>query len=160
MSLWSQRRFTQLKRSPKVLKETSLLQAHISALIKSKFMNYKDFHTLMYTCAAEFDFLEWEVSSDSYPELLMIIHWLKEAADAVVRLPQTPVRYLKTLLLPINLLLLALIVWRVTSVFVPQFLSANRWTDHCCVSIFHQSACACGIEVACFRVKCMTLGQI
>uniref|UniRef100_A0A674NQA4 Dpy-19-like 1, like (H. sapiens) n=1 Tax=Takifugu rubripes TaxID=31033 RepID=A0A674NQA4_TAKRU len=64
--------------------------AHISALIKSKFMSYKDFHTLMYTCAAEFDFLEWE----------------------------TPVRYLKTLLLPINLLLLALIVWRVTSVFV------------------------------------------
>ncbi|TWW79745.1 putative C-mannosyltransferase DPY19L1 [Takifugu flavidus] len=58
--------------------------AHISALIKSKFMSYKDFHTLMYTCAAEFDFLEWE----------------------------TPVRYLKTLLLPINLLLLALIVWR------------------------------------------------
>uniref|UniRef100_H2SHT0 Dpy-19-like 1, like (H. sapiens) n=1 Tax=Takifugu rubripes TaxID=31033 RepID=H2SHT0_TAKRU len=35
--------------------------AHISALIKSKFMSYKDFHTLMYTCAAEFDFLEWEV---------------------------------------------------------------------------------------------------
>lgn len=35
-----------------------------------------------------------------------------------MRLPQTPVRYLKTLLLPINLLLLALIVWRVTSVFV------------------------------------------
>uniref|UniRef100_A0A674MII7 Dpy-19-like 1, like (H. sapiens) n=1 Tax=Takifugu rubripes TaxID=31033 RepID=A0A674MII7_TAKRU len=64
--------------------------AHISALIKSKFMSYKDFHTLMYTCAAEFDFLEWE----------------------------TPVRYLKTLLLPINLLLLALIVWRVTSVFL------------------------------------------
>lgn len=26
-------------------------------------MSYKDFHTLMYTCAAEFDFLELEVSS-------------------------------------------------------------------------------------------------
>lgn len=42
-----------------------MLQAHISALIKSKFMSYKDFHTLMYTCAAEFDFLELEVSSAS-----------------------------------------------------------------------------------------------
>lgn len=38
-----------------------LFQAHISGLIKSKFTNYKDFHTLMYTCAAEFDFLELEV---------------------------------------------------------------------------------------------------
>lgn len=47
----------------RVLKVCSLLQAHISALIKSKFMSYKDFHTLMYTCAAEFDFLELEVSS-------------------------------------------------------------------------------------------------
>ncbi|XP_061631864.1 dpy-19-like 1, like isoform X1 [Phyllopteryx taeniolatus] len=55
--------------------------AHISGLIKSKFTSYKDFHTLMYTCAAEFDFMEWE----------------------------TPARYLKTLLLPVNLLLVALI---------------------------------------------------
>uniref|UniRef100_A0A672HZS2 Dpy-19-like 1, like (H. sapiens) n=1 Tax=Salarias fasciatus TaxID=181472 RepID=A0A672HZS2_SALFA len=50
--------------------------AHISGLIKSKFTSYNDFHTLMYTCAAEFDFMEME----------------------------TPVRYLKTLLLPINVL--------------------------------------------------------
>ncbi|XP_061812695.2 dpy-19-like 1, like [Nerophis lumbriciformis] len=55
--------------------------AHISALIKSKFSSYKDFHTLMYTCAAEFDFMEWE----------------------------TPARYLKTLLLPVNVLLVVLI---------------------------------------------------
>uniref|UniRef100_A0A8P4GF21 Dpy-19-like 1, like (H. sapiens) n=1 Tax=Dicentrarchus labrax TaxID=13489 RepID=A0A8P4GF21_DICLA len=59
-------------------------QAHISGLIKSKFTSYKDFHTLMYTCAAEFDFIELE----------------------------TPVRYLKTLLLPINMLVVALIAWR------------------------------------------------
>ncbi|TKS82680.1 putative C-mannosyltransferase DPY19L1 [Collichthys lucidus] len=58
--------------------------AHISALIKSKFTSYKDFHTLMYTCAAEFDFIELE----------------------------TPVRYLKTLLLPINMLVVALIAWK------------------------------------------------
>nr|XP_020471208.1 probable C-mannosyltransferase DPY19L1 [Monopterus albus] len=58
--------------------------AHISGLIKSKFTSYKDFHTLMYTCAAEFDLMELE----------------------------TPVRYLKTLLLPINVLVVALIAWR------------------------------------------------
>lgn len=58
--------------------------AHISALIKSKFTSYKDFHTLMYTCAAEFDFIEVE----------------------------TPVRYLKTLLLPVNVLVVSLIAWK------------------------------------------------
>uniref|UniRef100_A0A3Q2UG00 Dpy-19-like 1, like (H. sapiens) n=1 Tax=Fundulus heteroclitus TaxID=8078 RepID=A0A3Q2UG00_FUNHE len=64
--------------------------AHISGLIKSKFTSYKDFHTLMYTCAAEFDFMEFE----------------------------TPVRYLKTLLLPINLLVVALVAARVILVFL------------------------------------------
>ncbi|XP_077577492.1 dpy-19-like 1, like [Stigmatopora nigra] len=59
----------------------ALDDAHISGLIKSKFTSYKDFHTLMYTCAAEFDFMELE----------------------------TPTRYLKTLLLPVNLLLVGLI---------------------------------------------------
>uniref|UniRef100_A0A8C7PME9 C-mannosyltransferase DPY19L1 n=1 Tax=Oncorhynchus mykiss TaxID=8022 RepID=A0A8C7PME9_ONCMY len=34
--------------------------AHISSLIKSKFTSYKDFDTMMYTCAAEFDFMEIE----------------------------------------------------------------------------------------------------
>ncbi|CAL8358528.1 unnamed protein product [Arctogadus glacialis] len=58
--------------------------AHISGLIKSKFTSYQDFHTLMYTCAAEFDFMEME----------------------------TPLRYIKTLLLPINVLVLVLIAAR------------------------------------------------
>lgn len=58
--------------------------AHISGLIKSKFTSYKDFHTLMYTCAAEFDFMELE----------------------------TPLRYLRTLLLPVNVLVVALIAGR------------------------------------------------
>lgn len=36
-------------------------QAHIGKILKSKFIGYKDFDTLMYTCAAEFDFMEKEV---------------------------------------------------------------------------------------------------
>lgn len=46
-----------------------VFQAHISGLIKSKFTSYKDFHTLMYTCAAEFDFMELEVNSVPLSEL-------------------------------------------------------------------------------------------
>ncbi|XP_075442786.1 protein C-mannosyl-transferase DPY19L1 isoform X2 [Ascaphus truei] len=55
--------------------------AHIGNLLKSKFTNYKDFDTLMYTCATEFDFMEKE----------------------------TPLRYLKTLLLPVVLLIFVVI---------------------------------------------------
>uniref|UniRef100_A0A8C2EEB4 Dpy-19-like 1, like (H. sapiens) n=1 Tax=Cyprinus carpio TaxID=7962 RepID=A0A8C2EEB4_CYPCA len=58
--------------------------AHISSLIKSKFTSYKDFDTMMYTCAAEFDFIETE----------------------------TLIRYIKTMLLPINVLIVAFIAGR------------------------------------------------
>uniref|UniRef100_A0AAR2L3H1 Dpy-19-like 1, like (H. sapiens) n=1 Tax=Pygocentrus nattereri TaxID=42514 RepID=A0AAR2L3H1_PYGNA len=58
--------------------------AHISSLIKSKFTSYKDFDTMMYTCAAEFDFMEVE----------------------------TVLRYIKTLLLPVNVLLVSIIAGR------------------------------------------------
>uniref|UniRef100_A0A493THB2 Dpy-19 like C-mannosyltransferase 1 n=1 Tax=Anas platyrhynchos platyrhynchos TaxID=8840 RepID=A0A493THB2_ANAPP len=56
--------------------------AHIGNILKSKFIGYKDFDTLMYTCAAEFDFMEKE----------------------------TPVRYTKTLLLPLVLVVLGVII--------------------------------------------------
>uniref|UniRef100_A0A3Q3W5L4 Uncharacterized protein n=1 Tax=Mola mola TaxID=94237 RepID=A0A3Q3W5L4_MOLML len=69
--------------------------AHISGLIKSKFTSYRDFHTLMYTCAAEFDFIEFE----------------------------TPIRYLKTLLLPINVLVVALIAVSVRPIPSSRFLT-------------------------------------
>lgn len=59
--------------------------AHISSLIKSKFTSYKDFDTMMYTCAAEFDFMEVE----------------------------TVLRYVRTLLLPVNLLLVAVIAVKI-----------------------------------------------
>ncbi|KAM8811750.1 protein C-mannosyl-transferase DPY19L1 [Eudromia elegans] len=58
--------------------------AHIGNLLKAKFTGYKDFDTLMYTCAAEFDFMEKE----------------------------TPVRYTKTLLLPVVLVVLMVIIKR------------------------------------------------
>uniref|UniRef100_A0A669P8V6 Dpy-19 like C-mannosyltransferase 1 n=1 Tax=Phasianus colchicus TaxID=9054 RepID=A0A669P8V6_PHACC len=57
-------------------------QAHIGNILKAKFIGYKDFDTLMYTCAAEFDFMEKE----------------------------TPIRYIKTLLLPIVLVVFVVIV--------------------------------------------------
>uniref|UniRef100_A0A8C0FRG2 D19L1 mannosyltransferase n=1 Tax=Bubo bubo TaxID=30461 RepID=A0A8C0FRG2_BUBBB len=59
--------------------------AHIGNILKSKFIGYKDFDTLMYTCAAEFDFMEKE----------------------------TPARYTKTLLLPVVLVVFGVIIKRV-----------------------------------------------
>jgi len=37
-------------------------QAHIGDIFRSKFSDFKNFHTMLYTCAAEFDFMEAEVS--------------------------------------------------------------------------------------------------
>ena len=34
---------------------------HISDIFRSKFTNFSNFHTMLYTCAAEFDFMEKEV---------------------------------------------------------------------------------------------------
>ncbi|XP_045142214.1 probable C-mannosyltransferase DPY19L1 [Echinops telfairi] len=61
--------------------------AHIGNLLTSKFFSYKDFDTLLYTCAAEFDFMEKE----------------------------TPLRYTKTLLLPVVLIVFIAIVRKIIS---------------------------------------------
>uniref|UniRef100_A0A8C2ASM2 Dpy-19-like 1, like (H. sapiens) n=1 Tax=Cyprinus carpio TaxID=7962 RepID=A0A8C2ASM2_CYPCA len=68
--------------------------AHISSLIKSKFTSYKDFDTMMYTCAAEFDFIETE----------------------------TLIRYIKTMLLPINVLILQLFKFILFSLIYTLYL--------------------------------------
>uniref|UniRef100_A0A672RXG0 Probable C-mannosyltransferase DPY19L1 n=1 Tax=Sinocyclocheilus grahami TaxID=75366 RepID=A0A672RXG0_SINGR len=73
--------------------------AHISSLIKSKFTSYKDFDTMMYTCAAEFDFIETE----------------------------TLIRYIKTMLLPINVLIVGFIAGRVTD---NAYQSENQLVYH------------------------------
>lgn len=36
---------------------SSIFQAHIFNLLRSKFTSFRDFHTMLYTCAAEFDFI-------------------------------------------------------------------------------------------------------
>uniref|UniRef100_A0A8C9TX47 Dpy-19-like 1, like (H. sapiens) n=1 Tax=Scleropages formosus TaxID=113540 RepID=A0A8C9TX47_SCLFO len=63
--------------------------AHISSLIKSKFTSYKDFDTLMYTCAAEFDFMEREVGIINILNMIssncrLVFHTLQLMAFAVL----------------------------------------------------------------------------
>ena len=38
------------------------LQRHIADILRSKFGDFKTFDSLLYTCAAEFDFLELSAS--------------------------------------------------------------------------------------------------
>ncbi|XP_068094395.1 protein C-mannosyl-transferase DPY19L1-like [Hyperolius riggenbachi] len=68
--------------------------AHIFNILKSKLTSYKDFDTLMYTCAPEFDFMEKE----------------------------TPWRYLRTLLLPVVLLVFCIIC----SMTIKYIFSSNQ----------------------------------
>ncbi|CAD5123910.1 DgyrCDS12217 [Dimorphilus gyrociliatus] len=45
--------------------------AHISDILRSKFTDYRDFHTMLYTCAAEFDFLPMKTVTDLCKTLLV-----------------------------------------------------------------------------------------
>ncbi|GLH08323.1 C-mannosyltransferase dpy-19 homolog [Gryllus bimaculatus] len=44
---------------------------HIVNLLKAKFLGYKDFHTLLYTCSAEFDFMPLEFFKNVTKTLLL-----------------------------------------------------------------------------------------
>ena len=45
--------------------------AHIFEILKSKFTDFRNFHTLLYTCAVEFDFLGWEMPWKTSSTLLL-----------------------------------------------------------------------------------------
>ena len=45
--------------------------AHVFELLKSKFTDFRSFHTLLYTCAVEFDFLGWEMPQEITKTLLL-----------------------------------------------------------------------------------------
>ena len=46
-------------------------QAHVFDILKSKFSDYRDFHTMLYTCAKEFDFLGTEMPIKATKTLLI-----------------------------------------------------------------------------------------
>ena len=45
--------------------------AHIFEILRSKFTDFRNFHTLLYTCAVEFDFLGWEMPWKTSSTLLL-----------------------------------------------------------------------------------------
>merc|ERR1719430_1005219 len=61
--------------------------AHVFELLKSKFTDFRSFHTLLYTCAVEFDFLGWEMPGKISATLL-----LPSAAIAVLVLLSSVLR--------------------------------------------------------------------
>ncbi|GIX79566.1 c-mannosyltransferase dpy-19 [Caerostris extrusa] len=48
----------------KKLNSPIVIMTHIWSILKSKFTSYKDFHTMLYTCAIEFDFLPIETITE------------------------------------------------------------------------------------------------
>lgn len=69
---------------------------------------------MMYTCAAEFDFIETEVGNVIY--FLAVSHQFPLKALFLLDLMclQTLIRYIKTMLLPINMLIVGFVAGRVS----------------------------------------------
>uniref|UniRef100_A0A8C7P2K8 C-mannosyltransferase DPY19L1 n=1 Tax=Oncorhynchus mykiss TaxID=8022 RepID=A0A8C7P2K8_ONCMY len=97
-------------------------QAHIGNLIRSKLTNYKDFHTLMYTCAAEFDFIELE----------------------------TLLGYVKTLILPVNIVIVAIISGKVRHIILDFDIAAHLSPFEC---IFLQLVAFAVLAILVMRIK-------
>ena len=57
--------------STQVSSDLLTLQAHVLNLLKAKLIDYRDFDTLLYTCAKEFDFLGWEMPYKTTVTLLL-----------------------------------------------------------------------------------------
>ena len=49
----------------------SFSQAHVFDILRSKFSGFRNFHTLLYTCAKEFDFLGTEMPWKTSATLLL-----------------------------------------------------------------------------------------
>lgn len=49
----------------------SLDDAHVFNILKSKLTGYRDFHTMLYTCSAEFDFLQYKTYETIVKTLLL-----------------------------------------------------------------------------------------
>lgn len=80
---------------------------------------------MMYTCAAEFDFIEAEVGDVIRTiYFLAISQWLplKAFSQDHFLCFQTLIRYIKTMLLPVNMLIVGFIAGRVSC-----FLLDNGW---------------------------------
>ena len=59
-----------------------MLQAHIAEIFRSKFSDFQNFDTMLYTCAKEFDFIETEVSVIDEAECwVLLLLTLISAAD-------------------------------------------------------------------------------
>ena len=50
-----------------------ILQAHITSILRSKFTNFRNFDTSLYTCAPEFDFVDPEVGVKIIIIIIIII---------------------------------------------------------------------------------------
>jgi len=75
--------------------------AHIFEILKSKFTDFKNFHTLLYTCAVEFDFLGWEM----------------------------PLKLCKTLLLPTALVVFVVFCWRLLNYLYDHLLLCKEQSE-------------------------------